>query len=39
MAARWLAAMGSLSNLGAVKADAAGIAYVVEKDWLVISAQ
>jgi hypothetical protein len=27
----------SLGNLGAVKADAAGIAYVAEKDWLVIS--
>jgi hypothetical protein len=38
MAARWLAAMGSLSNLGAVKADAAGIAYVVERNWLIISA-
>ena len=27
----------TLDNLGAVKADAAGIVYVVEKDWLVIS--
>jgi hypothetical protein len=27
----------SLGNLGAVKADAAGIAYAVERDWLVIS--
>ena len=28
----------SLDNLGAVKADAAGIAYVVERNWLIISA-
>jgi hypothetical protein len=27
----------SLDNLGAAKADAAGIAYAVESDWLVIS--
>jgi hypothetical protein len=27
----------SLGNLGAVKADAAGITYVVERDWLIIS--
>jgi hypothetical protein len=27
----------SLGNLGAVKADAAAIAYAVERDWLVIS--
>jgi hypothetical protein len=27
----------SLGNLGAVKADAAGIAYAVERDWLIIS--
>jgi hypothetical protein len=27
----------SLGNLGAVKADAAGIAYAVEKDWRIIS--
>ena len=27
----------SLDNLGAVKADAAGIAYAIERDWLVIS--
>ena len=27
----------SLGNLGAVKADAAGIAYAVEQDWLLIS--
>ena len=27
----------SLGNLGAVKADAAGIAYAVERGWLVIS--
>jgi hypothetical protein len=27
----------SLGNLGAVKADAAGIAYAVEKGWLIIS--
>jgi hypothetical protein len=27
----------SLGNLGAGKADAAAIAYAVEKDWLVIS--
>ena len=27
----------SLGNLGAVKADAAGIAYAVERDWLVNS--
>jgi hypothetical protein len=26
----------SLDNLGAVKADAAGIAYAIERDWLVI---
>jgi hypothetical protein len=27
----------SRGNVGAVKADAAGIAYAVEKDWLIIS--
>jgi hypothetical protein len=27
----------SLGNLGAVKADAVGIAYAIERDWLVIS--
>jgi hypothetical protein len=27
----------SLDNLGAVKSDAAGIAYAVERDWLIIS--
>ena len=27
----------SLGNLGAVKADAAGIAYAVERNWLIIS--
>ena len=27
----------SLGNLGAVKADAAGIAYAVEQGWLLIS--
>ena len=27
----------SLGNLGAVKADTAGIAYAIERDWLVIS--
>jgi hypothetical protein len=27
----------SLGNLGAVKADAPGIAYAVERDWLIIS--
>jgi hypothetical protein len=27
----------SLGNLGAIKADAAGIAYAVERDWLIIS--
>jgi hypothetical protein len=27
----------SLGNLGAVKADATGIAYAVEMDWLIIS--
>jgi hypothetical protein len=27
----------SLGNLGAVKSDAAGIAYAVERDWLIIS--
>jgi hypothetical protein len=27
----------SLGNLGAVKADAAGITYAVERDWLIIS--
>ena len=27
----------SLGNLGAVKADAVGIAYAVEMDWLIIS--
>jgi len=27
----------SLDNLGAVKADAAGIAYAIERDWLIIS--
>jgi hypothetical protein len=26
-----------LGNLGAVKSDAAGIAYAVEMDWLIIS--
>ena len=26
-----------LDNLGAVKADAAGIAYAIERDWLVVS--
>jgi hypothetical protein len=26
----------SLDNLGAVKADAAGIAYAIERDWLII---
>jgi hypothetical protein len=30
---RWEA----LDNLGAVKADAAGIAYAIERDWLIIS--
>jgi hypothetical protein len=30
---RW----ASLDNLGAVKADAAGIAYAIERDWLIIS--
>ena len=29
--------MGALDNLGAVKADAAGIAYVIERNWLIIS--
>jgi hypothetical protein len=29
--------MKSLGNLGAVKTDAAGIAYAVERDWLIIS--
>ena len=29
--------MGSLDNLGAVKADAAGIAYAVERNWLILS--
>jgi hypothetical protein len=28
----------SLRNLGAVKADAAGIAYAIERNWLIISA-
>jgi hypothetical protein len=28
---------GSLGNFGTVKADAAGIAYTVERDWLIIS--
>jgi hypothetical protein len=27
----------SLDNLSAVKADAAGIAYAIERDWLIIS--
>jgi hypothetical protein len=27
----------SLDNLGAVKADAASIAYAIERDWLIIS--
>jgi hypothetical protein len=27
----------SIGNLGAVKADAAGIAHAVERDWLIIS--
>jgi hypothetical protein len=27
----------SLGNLGATKADTAGIAYAVERDWLIIS--
>jgi hypothetical protein len=27
----------SLGNLGATKADAAGIAYAIERDWLIIS--
>jgi hypothetical protein len=27
----------TLDNLGAVKADAAGIAYAIERDWLIIS--
>ena len=27
----------SLDNLGAVKADAAGTAYAIERDWLIIS--
>ena len=27
----------SLGNLGTVKADAPGIAYAVERDWLIIS--
>jgi hypothetical protein len=27
----------SLSNLGVVKADAAAIAYAIERDWLIIS--
>jgi hypothetical protein len=27
----------SLDNLGAVKADAGGIAYAIERDWLIIS--
>jgi hypothetical protein len=27
----------SLGNLGAVKADAAGIAYAIERGWLIIS--
>jgi hypothetical protein len=27
----------SLGNLGAVKADAAGMAYAIERDWLIIS--
>jgi hypothetical protein len=30
---RW----GSLGNLGAVKSDAPGIAYAVERGWLIIS--
>ena len=27
----------SLGNLGAGKADAAGVAYAIERDWLIIS--
>ena len=27
----------TLDNLGAVKSDAAGIAYAIERDWLIIS--
>jgi hypothetical protein len=27
----------SLDNLGVVKADATGIAYAIERDWLIIS--
>jgi hypothetical protein len=29
----------SLGNLGAIKADAAAIAYAVERDWLIICGQ
>jgi hypothetical protein len=29
--------MGTLRTRGAVEADAAGIAYAVERDWLIIS--
>ena len=29
--------MESLGNLGVVKADAAAIAYAIERDWLIIS--
>jgi hypothetical protein len=29
--------MGVARQLGAVKADAAGIAYAIERDWLIIS--
>ena len=35
--ARKALAMGTLDNLGAVKADAAGIAYAIERNWLIIS--
>jgi hypothetical protein len=30
--------MGVPGNLGVVKSDAAGIAYAIERDWLIISA-
>jgi hypothetical protein len=36
MARRWR--WETLDNLGAVKADAAAIAYAVERNWLIISA-
>ena len=29
--------MGVPGNLGVVKSDAAGIAYAIERDWLIIS--